>query len=78
MSPLSPFNQKHRAFVWQKAMGVGFKLGASVLALALIIAIVGASTNSAPIVAGVLGGLIVMIFAFVFIFKGRKTGDPLK
>jgi predicted tellurium resistance membrane protein TerC len=62
-------------------------LGASVFALALVIAIVGASTNSAPIVVGVFGGLTVMIFALVFIFKAksslrkelessRKVGDP--
>jgi len=55
----------------KKTLKFGVKLGASVFALGIVIAIVGISTNSAPIAVGVVAGVTVAIFAFVVIFEAK-------
>lgn len=52
---------------------MGFKIFWSVMVLALVIAIIGAATNSPPIAVGVAGGLIVCVFTFIIIFKAKAN-----
>jgi Flp pilus assembly protein TadB len=73
MSTPRHLSKEQRTLVWDRGVRSSFKLGVSVFFLALVIVIVGASTNSPPIVVGVSAGLIVGIFAFVFIFRERSA-----
>jgi uncharacterized membrane protein len=73
MSPLNPLTPEERELVTTGARRVGLKIFICTFVGALIIAIVGISTNSPAIVVGVLAGTAAAVFGLVVSFKARAA-----
>jgi hypothetical protein len=66
-------DESPRGVVRIKASGTGVKVAASVFVVAILLAIVGASTDSPAIVVGVIAGVSAAGLAFVVIFKEKSA-----
>jgi len=57
--------------VFGRSVRTGLLVGVLAFILALVVAVVATATDSPPVVAGVTGGLIVIVVTLVLSFRGR-------
>jgi hypothetical protein len=71
MGPSNPLTPQERNFVGKRARRVGLKTFICTFVGALIVAVVGISTNSPAVVVGVVGGISAAVFGFWVALKAR-------
>lgn len=59
--------------VFGRSIGTGLLVGLLAVALALVITVVAVLTDSPPLVAGITGGVIVLVVSLVLSFRGRAN-----